>query len=142
MLGEIELDPASCEQANRTVKAKVFYDQSTDGLTKRWNARTVFLNPPYCKQGNTSNQELWTAKLLAEYKAGRVKEAIVLLTNATETTWFHRLTEFSVCFVKGRIDFTTPNGKRGGATKGSIFVYLGKRPAVFSQVFRRFGVVK
>ncbi len=142
VLGEIELDPASSEQANRVVQAKLFYDLTTDGLTKTWKARTVWLNPPYCKQGNTSNQAMWTAKLLAEYKAGNVNEAILLVTAATETTWFHRLYPFSMCFVKGRIQFTTPTGKHGGATKGSIFVYVGMQRERFCQVFDRFGVVK
>jgi ParB family chromosome partitioning protein len=142
VLGEIELDPASSEQANRIVQAKLFYDQARDGLTQTWKARTVWLNPPYCKQGNTSNQDMWTAKLLAEYKAGNVKEALLLVTAATETTWFHRLYQFPMCFVKGRIQFTTPTGKRGGATKGSIFVYVGTKPERFRQVFDRFGVVK
>jgi phage N-6-adenine-methyltransferase len=142
VLGEIDLDPASSEQANRIVQAKIFYDLATDGLTKTWKARTVWLNPPYCKQGNTSNQAIWTAKLLAEYKAGNVHEAILLVTSATETTWFHRLYPFPMCFVKGRIQFTTPTGKAGGATKGSIFVYMGIQPERFRQVFGRFGVVK
>jgi phage N-6-adenine-methyltransferase len=142
VLGEIDLDPASSEQANRIVQAKLFYDQTIDGLTHTWKARTVWLNPPYCKIGSTSNQDMWTAKLLAEYKAGNVNEAILLVTAATETTWFHRLYPFPMCFVKGRIHFTTPTGKRGGATKGSIFVYIGRKPEKFYQVFRRFGVVK
>src|SRR5437660_1484971 len=56
VLGEIDLDPASSEQANRIVQAKLFYDQTRDGLTQTWKAQTVWLNPPYCKQGSTSNQ--------------------------------------------------------------------------------------
>ena len=142
VLGEIDLDPASSEQANRIVQAKLFYDQTRDGLTQTWKAQKVWLNPPYCKQGSTSNQDRWTAKLLTEYKAGNVKEAILLVTAATETTWFHRLYQFPMCFVKGRIQFTTPTGKKGGATKGSIFVYVGRQPEKFRQVFARFGVVK
>ncbi len=55
VLDEIELDPASSEQANRVIQAKTFYDQAHDGLAKSWKARTVWLNPPYCKTGNTSN---------------------------------------------------------------------------------------
>lgn len=142
VLGDIELDPASSIHANRVVKARLFYDQTTDGLTKRWNAQTVFLNPPYCKAGNTSNQDRWTGKLLAEYQAGNVKEAILLVTSATETVWFHRLMRYPMCFVKGRIQFAAPAGKKGGATKGSIFVYLGHREQRFKAVFSRFGSVK
>ena len=142
VLGEIDLDPASSSKANRVIKAKRFYDQTTDGLTKTWKADTLFLNPPYCKAGNTSNQDRWTGKLLREYAAGNVKEAILLVTNATETAWFHRLLQFPLCFIKGRINFTTPNGKHGGATKGSVFVYFGERQDLFKKVFSRFGFVK
>ncbi len=142
MLGEIELDPASSAQANRTVQAKQYYDLATDGLTKRWNAQTVFMNPPYCKLGNTSNQEVWTAELLAEYKAGNIGEAIVLVTGAIETAWFHTLLSYPLCIVKGRIEFTTPAGEKGGgATKGSVFFYLGNNTTTFDKVFRRFGVI-
>ena len=141
VMGEIELDPASSDEANRVIQAQRYYTIVTDGLSKTWNAKTLFLNPPYCKTGNTSNQDVWTAKLLREYREGHVKEAILLVTTATETAWFQRLFQFPLCFVKGRLDFTTPHGKSGGATKGSVFVYLGKRPEVFEKVFRRYGAV-
>ncbi len=142
VLGTIALDPASSEQANRTVQAQTYYDLASDGLTRSWKAQTVFMNPPYCKLGNTSNQEVWTAKLLAEYKAGHIGEAIILVTGAIETTWFHRLLSYPMCIVKGRINFTTAAGdKGGGATKGSVFFYLGKHPDRFYNVFRRFGVI-
>ena len=141
VMEDIALDPASSDEANRTVQAKHYYTQATDGLSKRWRAKTLFLNPPYCKTGNTSNQQVWTAKLVSEYQRGNVKEAILLVTTATETAWFQRLFQFPLCFVKGRIDFTTPSGKSGGATKGSVFVYLGKNSTVFQNVFRRFGTV-
>src|SRR3984893_17751446 len=119
VLGDIDLDPASSREANRVIKARTFYDQTTDGLTKTWKANTVFLNPPYCKVGNTSNQNRWTSKLLTEYQAGNIKEAILLVTSATETSRFHLLWHYPLCLVKGRIHFTTPNAKGGGATKGS-----------------------
>lgn len=142
VLGDIDLDPASSLEANRIIKARTFYDQTTDGLSKTWKANAVFLNPPYCKVGNTSNQDRWTAKLLTEYSAGNVKEAILLVTSATETSRFHVLWQYPLCLVKGRIHFTAPNGKGGGATKGSLFVYFGNRPERFQKVFSRFGSVK
>src|SRR5690242_13605881 len=67
VLGSIELDPASCELANKTVGASRYYDKQTDGLQQSWHAETVWLNPPYCKVGAVSNQQCWTNKLIAEY---------------------------------------------------------------------------
>ena len=143
VLGDIALDPASNADANMTVNATLFYDAATDGLTKSWKAATVFLNPPYCKIGSTSNQERWTGKLLSEYAAGHVGQAILLVNAATETQWFQQLYDFPICFVRGRIQFE--NGSTGtrkhGATTGSAFVYLGNRPEVFMQVFSQFGRV-
>src|SRR5437764_8904165 len=85
VLGTIELDPASCEMANRSVRAERYYDVQLDGLVQAWRAETVWLNPPYCKSGAVSNQELWTCKLISEYEAGNVKQAILLVNAATET---------------------------------------------------------
>lgn len=141
VLGDIALDPASCAEANQVVKARRFFDLNDDGLLQTWHASTVFLNPPYCKSGSISNQELWTCKLIAEYEAGHVEEAILLVNAATETRWFHRLYAYPVCFVRGRIRFVSPTGIETGPTVGSAFVYFGANIQKFVDVFSRFGVV-
>ena len=47
VLGGIDLDPASCAEANATVQAAVFYSEQDPGLEHRpWKGR-VWLNPPY-----------------------------------------------------------------------------------------------
>ncbi len=50
VLGDIDLDPASCEMANVIVQAKVYYDMVTDGLRQPWTGK-VFVNPPGDKRG-------------------------------------------------------------------------------------------
>src|SRR2546430_17584816 len=72
VLGSIDLDPASCELANRTVKADKYYTKEDDGLSKEWHGN-VWLNPPYGKinpiPGSTkSYQRIFVEKLLREYK--------------------------------------------------------------------------
>lgn len=143
VLKQIELDPASNAQANRIVQASRYFDKDMDGLRQSWKARTIFLNPPYCKTGNRSNQEIWTCKLVAEYEAGNVDEAILLVTAAIETEWFQRLGQrYPVCLVKGRIRFWTPDNKTtSNATIGSAFVYLGPNGEAFAKEFSQFGLI-
>jgi ParB family chromosome partitioning protein len=43
-LGTIDVDPASCEAANRVVQARHFFTRADDGLRQPWRG-TVFLNP-------------------------------------------------------------------------------------------------
>ena len=46
VLGSIDLDPASCETANETVRATKWYGIDDDGLSQPWAGR-IYLNPPY-----------------------------------------------------------------------------------------------
>jgi hypothetical protein len=45
VLGQIDLDPASCREANKVVRATSYFAPPHDGLLKDWDGR-VFLNPP------------------------------------------------------------------------------------------------
>jgi hypothetical protein len=80
VLGEIDLDPASHELAQRQIKAKRFHTPEDDGLKHEWHGR-VWLNPFF----GHPHIEHFTDKLIAEYHAGRVTEAILLTQNYTDT---------------------------------------------------------
>lgn len=45
VMGEIDLDPASSEVANRIIKAKRFYTVKEEALSQPWGSR-VWLSPP------------------------------------------------------------------------------------------------
>lgn len=137
VMGDIELDPASCEAANKIIKAQRFYTLADDGLAQPWHARSVWLNPPYCRL-----QAKWVARLIYEYEAGNVQEAIILVPGAIDTGWCQELLErFPCCMVKGRINFISPDGKNSGSTFGSLIAYLGPNIDTFVSVFSRYGVV-
>jgi hypothetical protein len=137
VLGAIDLDPASCEQANATVGAATFYTQDDDGLAQPWFGR-LFCNPPY-----KDLAPLFADKLAAEYDAGNVTEAILLVNSySTERGWYQRLLAARpVCFVAGRVRFVSPIERGGSPSHGTAFVYFGASPARFVEVFGRFGVV-
>ncbi|MDN2582369.1 DNA N-6-adenine-methyltransferase [Aquibium sp. ELW1220] len=138
VMGQIDVDPASNEHAQKTVKAATFYTAETNGLDKEWHGR-VWMNPPYSR----ALIGRFIGKLLAEYEAGRTTEAIVLTNNSTDTAWFHAMTgEASVCFPRGRIRFVKPCGSLGRTPPmGQVFTYLGRQHRRFEEVFSAVGFV-
>jgi hypothetical protein len=105
VLGSIDLDPASCAEANETVKARHYYNQADDGLSLSWNLpittswdcpdgdgggpANVWLNPPGGKYDEKtlrridkgpglSSSAVWWAKLWYEWNAGNVRAGIFL----------------------------------------------------------------
>ncbi len=91
--------------------------------------------------GNKSNQEIWTQKLLAEHRAGNVREAILLVNAATDTAWFRALWDYPICFPTGRIRFWRPGAPAHSPTHASALVYLGYWTTHFIDVFGAFGRV-
>lgn len=135
VMGSIDLDPASCQQANETVRAAQYFTIHTDGLVQHWTGN-VWLNPPYGRV-----QSAFAEQLLKFYDSGDVRQAILLVNaNVTETNWFAPLWDYIVCFTNHRINFLNTDDK-SGSTHGSCFVYLGDRKTAFIQEFKQFGVV-
>lgn len=136
-MGEIGLDPASCKQAQKIVKAKRYYTIEDDGLNKEWSDY-VWLNPPYSKDLCS----LFIDKLKDEMDAARVLHACVLVNNATDTAWCQKLLRMSaaICLVSGRIRFTDKTGQPANSPlQGQIVVYCGLREGQFMQVFQQVG---
>lgn len=147
VMGDIDLDPASCALANETVKARWYHTQKDNGLAQEWWGR-VWLNPPYGrlqpeKTGSTiSYQVLFTRKLLQEYSNGNIEQAIVmLLGNGCFSTWFQSLWSYPVCFHLGRIDFERVDGTKSHFGFGTIFAYLGPNEQRFIDTFSQFGTI-
>jgi ParB family chromosome partitioning protein len=146
VMGSIELDPASCEVANRTVKATRYYSKEDDGLSKEWYGH-VWLNPPYGRVqpeltgSNRSFQHFFSRKCCEEYTQGHIEEAILLLHGyAVYKVWFQRLFfDVPFCLHKDYIPFIRDDGKVAGNGYGGVLVYLGPHEQKFIEHFSPFG---
>lgn len=136
VMDRITLDPASSDIANKVVKADIYYTAEQDGLAHPWNGK-VWLNPPY----SSTLLPRFIDKLIEHIRAGDINEAIVLVNNATETTWFSKLTDIAtaIIFPKGRIRYYMPGRKTGVPLQGQAFIYYGSQAELFLEVFQKFG---
>ena len=136
-MGSIDLDPASSEIANKSVQSEKIYTEQENGLTKSWSGN-VWMNPPY----NNSLVSEFTKKLVEELP--NIKQACVLVNNATETKWFHYISEYcsAICILKGRIKFIDMDGNETGTgLQGQVIMYFGKDIDKFKENFKSFGKV-
>ena len=135
VMGRIDLDPASSDAAQAGIQASAYYTREIDGLSQPWSGN-VWLNPPY----NMPLIEQFTQRVIDDFEAGIINQAMVLTNNSTDTAWFHRLLRFPVCFTRGRIKFI--NGDDTLATRqGQAIFYLGDKMDLFARVFTVFGEV-
>lgn len=145
LMGGIELDPASCLEANATVRAERIYTLDDDGLSKPWGARSVWLNPPYGRSSvdNRSNQAVWLDRLIADYGKCCIGEACALVNAVPGNRWFDELWLHAICFLRGRVRFVPPagTGPRNSPTHGSVVVHFGVDHHRFAEVFARLGHV-
>ncbi len=142
-LGSIDLDPASCPLANKTVKASRIL--SARGLETPWSGR-VWMNHPFgkksAKTGHPGNAA-WIDKLVSEYEAGNVTAACCICFASTSEIWFKPLLTRPQCFLTPRTNYILPDGSiYRGATKGSVVTYFGDDLARFANEFQSLGVIK
>lgn len=145
VMGGIDLDPASSEIANKTVKATRYYTEHDNGLLQNWYGR-VFCNPPYSRTPEMRGKHqsyiaMFSKKLLSHYAAGDVTQAILLASAQVDAKWFQPLWQFSICMVGHKIHFNMPEQKKSYSFHmfGTCFVYLGPNEARFTEVFSKFG---
>lgn len=138
VMGDIDCDPASSDIANETVQAKTYYTAEEDGRNQPWG-KAVWMNPPYAQPLIQD----FCRELVNRTQSGEVKEACVLVNNATETNWFQDLMSVSnsICLIKGRVRFLDPDGNPGAPLQGQCVLYIGKKSLKFYKNFQEFGVI-
>jgi hypothetical protein len=100
----------------------------------------VWLNPPYAQP----LMEQFVDKLIGALAAGRVRDAILLTHNCTDTAWVHQAESVAIlmCFTKGRIKFMRADGFQASPPQGQAFFYFGgSNGRRFVEVFSPFGFI-
>jgi hypothetical protein len=157
VMGRIDLDPASNDEANRTVQAATFHTADDDGLRRCWFGN-VFLNPPgglvarfwirlaLAYDARAINQAVWIGYSLEQFQT----------LQGVGASWTPL--DFPICVPKKRIAFVeneakraarvaklraagkTPNGK-SRPSHANYIAYMGAEVDAFERVFSQFGQV-
>jgi DNA N-6-adenine-methyltransferase (Dam)/T5orf172 domain len=134
-MGEIDLDPASCNEANRVVRAAEFYGFQENGLIRQWWGR-VWLNPPFGKWG-----EGWAQKAAHEWASGTIDQMCLLAsTRAITAQGFLPIKQHAdaIWIGHGRFPFWGP--KAASPDEGHVVFYFGQRVELFRQAFEGSGL--
>jgi len=136
VLETIDLDPASCKEANKVIKAKNIYTKEDNGLEQKWYGK-VFMNPPYGKEGPK-----FIKKFIESFDNKDIEEGVILINSGgTDSSWFQLLFNEILCFTNHRIKFNSPEGKTDSPISGSCFIYFGEDKERFAKEFKQFGNV-
>ena len=132
VMGSIDLDPASNDYANQTIKATKYYTKETDGLSKEWGGN-IWMNPPYSTN--------LVGKFAEKLSQSAFNQAIVLVNNATDTAWFKTMIEKAdaIVFTTGRVRFIKGDGAKGAPLQGQAFIYFGNNAERFMKIFKKYG---
>lgn len=160
VMGPIDLDP--CSNANSLVGAKTnFILPEQDGLRELWDAKTVFVNPPYgrvymapkTKQICTPKEyrdlgkpEGWLSSTVADwvYKAACERDVFnydlcLLIPAAVETRHWQKCIfkeADAICFFERRVKFI---GGGDSPPMPTAMIYFGDKPELFLKVFSKVG---
>ena len=159
VMGSIDLDPASSDIANKTVKAKAYYTIEDDGLSKDWLGN-IWLNHPFhkgekacpklrkrckkkiCKQRgfhideDIPSNSKWINKLISEYETNNIFQAMSICYASTSENWFFPLLDFPQCYLNPRTNYFDKHGNLiKGVSKGSVVTYIGPKVKLFEEVF-------
>lgn len=159
-MGSIDLDPASCKIANRTVKAERYYTIADNGLALPWFGN-VWINHPFgkeerpckapckkeiCKKRGYCISEYkpgnadWISKIISEYRSMRTYRACCITFACTSEAWFQQLFDYPQCYLSPRTNYLGPDGLPvKGVTKGSVVTYLGNDVGGFCREFADMG---
>lgn len=142
--GEIDLDPASSENANKLVGANRFFTPQNQGLKQLWKAKNVYLYPPrdvlfsneqppeyrlYVRKRRfvKSAQRIWMEEMLRKYRHSEFDEGILFLTSAEVALLATQKVDldFPVCILKEhpKLQYDNPEFTTVNTNKCFGFIY-------------------
>lgn len=145
-MGAIDLDPASCKLANRTVQAATYYSIQDNGFLKHWKADSVWMNPPYGRRSNELKiygASAWVRKLVDAWKNNYVRQFCCLVRDSNAKYPLIELGCFS-CEPLYRLPFIDlSTGQLQESPMHNCNIYgIGMTPAHFIEAFQPIGCVR
>ena len=135
--GKIDLDPASCAEANETIHAAKYYTEIDNGLALPWFGSN-FVNAPFSKMPQ------FVAKGLFELEIGHVDSQLWITNANTEVAWFRALASRAnaICWPAKRIKFRLPGGEtKGSNPRSQALLYFGPDVQAFAEKYRHIDMV-
>lgn len=152
VLGKIDLDPASCAQANEVVKAGVYYTEELDGLKQVWFGN-VFLNPPSrcstCEKRCTCKLPLkFMTRMFDEFYNCTLDSAVYLGFSLGQLKYLGRQVfapeDVRICILDKRIQFVPQSGEAKSPTQDNFIMLLTEDLNVrtrFDEIFSEIGTI-
>ena len=119
--GEIELDPASDEQANKRVGAKTIIAENS--LSVEWpSVKTLFMNPPF------SQAKKFYEKVVRQHHAGKASDFFMVLPGNINSAYLHHAIEYYRVFApKQRVAFVSPESDSVKTSPRGNIVFVANR---------------
>lgn len=129
VLGGIDLDPASSEEANSRVGAMQILTEADNALDCPWPMDCrVYLNPPGGKIGNKSKTKLFWRRMMEYRKDGFLLHGIFAffsiegLQNTQSETY--SAMDFPLCIPKKRVQWVHPTEEKHQPSHSNAFIYI------------------
>lgn len=142
--GSIGLDPCSNEYS--IVNAdKEYYLPDYDGLSEPWDAKTIYVNPPYGSDPERGTRIMhWFVRIAEARRRG--SEVIALVPVATNTRHWKECVfpvASAICFLsQPRLRFYIQGSEDPkGAPMSCAVIYYGDHWESFAEAFREHGAV-
>ncbi len=135
VIGAITLDP--CAHPKSKVRADRYYYLEDDGLAQPWQARTIYINPPY------SSAAEFIRKAHRAWKVGECEIVLALLQVQMHHHWVHQYLAGAadIFFLRGRVAFERIGMPSNPAPFGNMVIIYGADEPMIERMLAEFHCV-